>query len=287
MLGARYNLGIVGDTNHRSGYHIGPDRTPPGDYSEQLTRDRNGARVYPYYASAEDSGMGWVGSRSWLAALIVDARNRVPYTRDIREIIGSLDGKTALYWDSQTGFRAARYTGAGHLTHTHISFFRDSANRGHTDVLREYLEPPEPPEPPEEQETDMATAIRTDVKPGFAYDASGDNRIDPGAVTLLSGEWANGSAIETLGKARLTLLTDYSAKPVRLRIESLTRGADGEWWERIDTKPLYLTGTNPAWKAIPLRDGSHGVKIARIPVDGADTGGDWPITATLFYDTRK
>lgn len=142
QLGRGLNLGIVGDSNHKAGYHLGPDRTPVGDYSERLARDKAGARLFPYYASAEDSSMAWSQSRQWLAKLVTDARNGVAYTRDIREIIGSLDGQTALYWDAQNGFQAVRYLGSGHLTHTHISFFRDSAQRDQSDVLRMYLEPP-------------------------------------------------------------------------------------------------------------------------------------------------
>jgi hypothetical protein len=157
-LGRQYNLGIVGDANHKAGYHLGPDRTPPGDYSEKLARDRGGASHYPYYAAADDSGMDWPRSREWLANLVLDCRAGKDHTRDIREIIGSLDGRNALYWDSQAGFRAVDYKGSGHVTHTHISFFRDSADRDQSQVLRQFLEPPQ-------QEDDMPYGIPIPIEP--------------------------------------------------------------------------------------------------------------------------
>ena len=195
QLGSGKNLGIVGDSNHKMGYHLGPDRTPVGDPSERLARDKSGARQFPVYASAEDSSMAWNGSRQWLAGLVRDCRAGEAYTRDIREIIGSLDGKTALYWDSQTGFNAVRYTGSGHITHTHISFFRDSALRDQSDVLRMYLEPPTPDvkelvimrgpiEIPQRFAYRRVTG--TDGKPSYVV-------IDPTAIVSVAGEWTGGS----------------------------------------------------------------------------------------------
>lgn len=150
-------LGIVGDQSHTYGYHLGPDRTPYGDASESLSRDRDGASRYPYYASAIDIGMGWNNSRQWLANLINDCREYKPYTRDIREIIGSLNGSTAVYWNGANGFSSSSYTGGGHVTHTHLSFYRDSADRNQTSVLQTFLEPPV------EEDDDMPTLLPIDL----------------------------------------------------------------------------------------------------------------------------
>lgn len=141
-LGARFFLGIVGDRAHTYGYHLGPDRIPKlsADYSTQLPRDVAGARRYPLYACGYDIGMGWPGSRRWLAWLVRQCRaGRFP---QIREVIGSLDGEHKLYWSGLRQFRTERYTGENHIDHSHISVFRDTAEQDHSGILRLFLEPP-------------------------------------------------------------------------------------------------------------------------------------------------
>lgn len=235
QLGRGLNLGIVGDDNHTAGYHLGPDRTPVGDYSERLARDKAGARLFPYYASAEDSSMAWSQSRQWLAKLVTDARNGVAYTRDIREIIGSLDGKTALYWDSQTGFQAVRYLGSGHLTHTHISFFRDSAQRDQSDVLRMYLEPP--------TEEDDMWYHNGDIPSGFAFDKDGllidsealvtvtvppNVNLSDGGSLIISGDGLPGT--RTLIRRAYNIKDDAWDVDDTLTVEPRYRAASGTKW---------------------------------------------------------
>lgn len=235
QLGRGLNLGIVGDANHKAGYHLGPDRTPVGDYSERLVRDKAGARQFPVYASAEDSSMAWSQSRQWLAKLVTDARNNEPYTRDIREIIGSLDGQTALYWDSQAGFQPVRYLGSGHVTHTHISFFRDAAQRDQSDVLRMYLEPP--------TEEDNMWYHNGDIPSGFAFDKGG-LLIDPeslvtvtvppnvnlsdGGSLIISGDGLPGT--KTLIRRAYNIKDDVWDVDDELAIEPRYRAASGTKW---------------------------------------------------------
>jgi len=121
-------VGIVGDVNHRGGYHCGSDRVDADDYSvDESPRDSAGLTLS---ASALDVGMFSVvvGGRThnlrtfstWCVAQCVAGASD---TRDIREIIYSPDGRTVKRWDRLR----KRTTGdSSHLTHTHFSFFRDS-----------------------------------------------------------------------------------------------------------------------------------------------------------------
>lgn len=127
--------GIIGDTQHAEGgdsYHLGKDkirdRAGRDRYSvDESARDRNGLDEY---ASAMDIGYFKVNTRRgtydlydfniWLIEL---CRSGDPDTRDLREVIFSLDGKTVRRWDRL----GRRSTGdSSHLTHTHLSEHRDA-----------------------------------------------------------------------------------------------------------------------------------------------------------------
>ena len=136
-------VGIVGDANHRGGYHCGSDRVVKNDYSVvESSRDRNGLTLD---AAALDVGVFRVGVggrthnlstfSTWCVAQCVA---NTPDSRDLREIIYSPDGKVVRRWDRL----GRRSTGdRSHLWHTHFSFFRDSikANRDQTPLFRRYL----------------------------------------------------------------------------------------------------------------------------------------------------
>ncbi|PZG17812.1 hypothetical protein C1I95_14780 [Micromonospora craterilacus] len=136
-------VGIVGDANHRGGYHCGSDRVVSNDYSVvESPRDRDGLTLD---AAALDVGMFEVSAAgkthtlqtfsTWCVAQCVA---NAPDTRDIREIIYSPDGRTVRRWDRL----GRRSTGdVSHRWHTHFSFFRDSikANRDQTPLFRRYL----------------------------------------------------------------------------------------------------------------------------------------------------
>ena len=137
-LGPQFFLGIVGDSGHRSGYHLGPDRINGSDYSMRLERDQAGAHKFPTFACAYDMGMGWPGSRGWLAWLVDRCRSGA--FPQVREIIGSLNGIDKQYWSGLRGFRTERYTGDNHIDHTHISVFRDTAEHDHSPLLRGFFD---------------------------------------------------------------------------------------------------------------------------------------------------
>ncbi|MFF0122752.1 hypothetical protein ACFYP0_11160 [Micromonospora arida] len=136
-------VGIVGDSSHRGGYHCGSDRVVPNDYSVvESPRDRAGLTLD---AAALDVGQFDVrsGGRSntlssfsvWcVAQCVANAAD----TRDIREIIYSPDGSTVKRWDRL----GKRTTGdSSHRWHTHFSFFRDAikAGRDQRPLFRRYL----------------------------------------------------------------------------------------------------------------------------------------------------
>lgn len=155
------NLGIVGNTAHTKGYHLGKDRifdgSGPGigwaDYSVKTTRDKAGLTNA---ASAVDLGRLdgsltklWAFSR-WLAD---ECKAGKPDTRDVREVI-FWDPKTnrVLGWsDTAPGAFIPDYGDASHKTHTHISYYRDSEGRSKLPLFQRYpafvVTPPTPEAP--------------------------------------------------------------------------------------------------------------------------------------------
>lgn len=138
-------LGIIGDENHIGGYHHGWDdrRIVNGntaDYSwNESTRDdyhRTNA------ASAIDIGMF---SRlrelsNWLVGQCEANRLNSSVNTDcadIRSIIYSPDGKVVRRWDRLR----RRDTGdSSHLTHTHVSFFRNAEGHDKTGPFKRFFE---------------------------------------------------------------------------------------------------------------------------------------------------
>ncbi|HSV93276.1 MAG TPA: hypothetical protein VLH81_09370 [Desulfobacterales bacterium] len=153
------NLGVVGSLRtHCRGYHLGRDRiygpvacrpggvARPGlgdaDYSVRTARDRAGLSNA---ASAIDLGR-LDGSLEQLRAfsrwLVGRCRANRPGTSDIREVIYSPDGRSVLRWDRERGPSSAPRSGEAddsHLTHTHISFYRDSEGRDKRPLLAPYF----------------------------------------------------------------------------------------------------------------------------------------------------
>lgn len=144
------NLGVVGNTAHTKGYHLGRDRiysaTGEGDkdYSVRLARDRAGLSNA---ASAIDLGRldGSLGNlRAFSRWLVARAQADPDKYRDIREVIYSPDGAKVQRYSGVDGLI---HTGPGngdasHITHTHISFFRDAEHRDKVSLFAGYFAPP-------------------------------------------------------------------------------------------------------------------------------------------------
>lgn len=145
--GTGVNSGCVGNDDHTYGYHLCPSRIRSlgrwgSDYSTQLLRDRSPAGDH---SVAFDLAMSWSRSREWLAWFVTQARaGKYP---DVCEIIGSLDGETALYWRGPA-FVTERYTGDGHVAWSHIGFWRDASLRDQSPILRNWVGIVTPPVPP-------------------------------------------------------------------------------------------------------------------------------------------
>lgn len=158
------NAGIVGSTTtHCGGYHLGSDRIFANgttacacvkdgvcraglgteDYSVQTARDKAGLSKA---AAAIDLGSihGTLPPlRKLTAFLVAQCRADAPDARDVRELIGSLDGSAMFEW-----LRERDGSGPGvpftkdpsHRTHTHVSYYRDSETRDKTPLIRRFFE---------------------------------------------------------------------------------------------------------------------------------------------------
>ena len=142
------NLGIVGDTNHTAGYHLGRDRiySPSGqgdaDYSVKHPRDKAGLSDA---AAGIDLGRvngSLTGLQHFSRWLVRQCQNGADGSRDVREVIYSPDGSQVQRW---SGIDGGIHTGPGngdlsHLSHTHISYFRDSEDRDKVALFAPYWE---------------------------------------------------------------------------------------------------------------------------------------------------
>lgn len=143
------NLGIVGDNRHvfaGTSYHLGKDQLADNAYSVRTARDRAGLSNA---ASAIDLGKlngSYANLQKFSTWLVQQARHNAPGTSDMREIIFSPDGKQVLRWDRERGWDSSPRTGEAddtHLTHTHISYYRDSQARDKLTPFKAYFEPAE------------------------------------------------------------------------------------------------------------------------------------------------
>lgn len=115
-------LGCCGDVHHTYGFHVPATNLPKTDYSLVYS----GKPVDPNQALAGDFGMNTLWARKWLAWFVDQVKaGKMP---NVLEIIGSLDGKTALYWAKWHGWVPRVYTGQGHVTWAHISGDRAKGN---------------------------------------------------------------------------------------------------------------------------------------------------------------
>jgi len=133
-------LGIVGDDSHAasgSSYHLGRDALKAGSYSViESMRDSVGLTNA---ASALDIGWFTLGAfdlRDLSVWLVAECRAGAADTRDIREIIYSPDGQNVKRFDD-LGIRSSGDD--SHLTHTHISWYRDSESRSKTSLFQRWF----------------------------------------------------------------------------------------------------------------------------------------------------
>lgn len=208
------NLGIVGDVAHQQkgrSYHLGKDQLVWDAYSRITARDKAGLTNA---ASAVDLGR-LNGSlrelRAFSQSFYRMCQTNQPGTRDVREVIWSPDGIDVLRWDRERGYASPARIGEAdnsHLTHTHISFYRDSEYRPKVFLFESIFGSLELPDTSTE-EKDMTVAARAE-KPtksgvvrvlrdykviptsgGVRYDISAGavrHGLGPYALTDLAGE---------------------------------------------------------------------------------------------------
>lgn len=181
-----FNKGIMGDQYHYGGYHLGADDVPYADYSTQLARDAEGIRKFGgEWASAVDIGMGWPASREWLLWLVTECQRG--HFRDVREVIGSFDGKQCFQWDEPT-HQLFRREWDDHLDHAHVAFYRDAIMRPQVAVIGSWTARGLPPSTlPTKQ------GVRPSPSPSGALDeiqglaASPEYRFTLGGSIVLAG----------------------------------------------------------------------------------------------------
>jgi LysM repeat protein len=122
------SLGIVGNPLHRYGYHLSRNRlvgTGNGrDYS--LTGARNTGGPNDVACALDVKMGGWPAARAWVSWVRAErAAGRLP---EVAEIIGSPDGRRALYAADSTGWRWVPYQGSGHVAWAHIAVYRRYAD---------------------------------------------------------------------------------------------------------------------------------------------------------------
>lgn len=227
-------LGIVGGTTHTSGYHLGKDRiydgSGPGlgdnDYSVQLPRDKAGLTNA---AAALDLGRldgSLPALRRFSKWFVARCMKESSVRRDIREVIYSPDGATVQRYSGRDNLI---HTGPGngddtHLTHTHISFMRDSQDHEKVWLFRAYFE-----------EENMGIAIKldatTDATPFDAFGTAtlrlgGLTRVRDGATVALAAGTSLGTvqtgtqgslpivALNHLGELHVAPLTNVTYTPI-------------------------------------------------------------------------
>jgi hypothetical protein len=138
------SLGIVGDSDHRGGYHCGWDRRrivngELADYAwEESSRDSSHKTDAAAALDVGNFSKGGKNLRTFSIWLVEQCKANAPGTRDIREIIYSPDGKTVKRWD-RLGKRTSG--DSSHLSHTHISYHRDAETRDKIGLFKRYFEP--------------------------------------------------------------------------------------------------------------------------------------------------
>lgn len=139
-------VGIVGDTAHvkeGNSYHLGlPQQSRSGYAATESSRDKAGLSSYASAIDIGDFSVTVNGSKHTLRTfskwLVAECAKGAADTKDIREVIYSLDGKTVKRWDR---LKKRSSGDSSHRWHTHISFFRDATKAGRdlTPLFRRYL----------------------------------------------------------------------------------------------------------------------------------------------------
>jgi hypothetical protein len=126
-IGSAVLSGIVGDAAHVYGYHRAAAELPGSDYSRQMVGDRDGDGIDRWAADAIDISMSTTDMILVTRRLHASWRDpHDPRLDSWREVIGTLDGRTVIYMDCQTG--KAGTADRSHLWHIHAGGLRRHAH---------------------------------------------------------------------------------------------------------------------------------------------------------------
>lgn len=298
-------LGIVGDAAHAAGggYHVGQDllaaigaapgpQYPQSDYSYEDDPARDLAPPHDMSshtatlagdkdaASAFDMGGGFdrfLEFNRWMRDRMLAGD---PRTRDIREMIHTLDGQTVHRID-RTGIQPD-WGDDSHLFHTHFSFFRDSAGRrdradNFLGLLVEFFDGAAPAPASREGDCDMVSG-----------------EVSTGAARTMIGLDDVASGLAKNGPAWLSFVTDPAlleekgVTEVKLRVAC----TDGRGWG-VPTITLGTGATKPdgsryaGWRqSLQLATGTNGVRIDRILTSADDPAGEVEIGWCVMYGPK-
>lgn len=133
-------LGIVRDEWDTS-YHVGKRWLEAGSYSQnESPRDAHpteaSAAIDIGYFKVKGSNGKTYTLYDYNRWLVAECERGAPDTRDIREVIYSLDGKTVKRWDR---LKIRSGGDKSHTGHTHKSHFRDAEHKDHSAVTRRWF----------------------------------------------------------------------------------------------------------------------------------------------------
>lgn len=153
----------------------------------KIARDKRGLS---HFACAIDVGNDWRLHAQWLSWLIGECRKGT--FPDIREVIGSFDGKNVVGWDAENHWMTEPDRGdSTHLWHTHISFYRDAALRDQTAVLKWFFEPPPLPKPVKSVKPVRPRVVSSTAPPAVkaAERILSAPALPPGELDVMGAPW--------------------------------------------------------------------------------------------------
>ncbi len=205
------NSGCCGNAAHTYGYHCPASSVPSSDYSRR--RDPAGPNGYlnASWACAGDFGHNGNSRLRAMHATVLDRLvNNDPKLSMICEFIGQpWAGKPVYYWFRGDGLK--RYTGSGHDTWSHISWWRSRANQ------RAYLWTPGGATPLPESTKTAAPAY-----PGYTMTFNAD-KVDTNVRTWQTRMAARGWTIGTDG-----IFGPETLRVVKAFQAEFSLGVDGE-----------------------------------------------------------
>lgn len=223
------------------------------------------------------------GSNSWsnhASATAIDLNwNRHPrgakgtftaaQVRAIRQILAECFG--AIYWGGD-------YRNPSIVDEMH---FEINANQVMCDKVWRAIQARQNQPAPKKGEVEMD---HFSVPAGYAYDESGDNIIDSSLIGGLPFEWTDSSSsIPSFGGGVIVFGPKHYTSPrVKLRVELVRPGADGnDWYQRV-SDVLVGGGLKRTWLNLPK--GCYGVSVGRIK--GPESDGEVPVDVELVFGTK-